>query len=52
MDLADGERPGLQEAGQYVVLVRPDRKGGDPAEWPPDLRVQEFPSSALITASP
>jgi len=22
-----------------------DRKGGDPSEWPEDLRVREFPSS-------
>lgn len=23
-----------------------DRKGGDPSEWPEDLRVQEFPDAA------
>ena len=23
-----------------------DRKGGDPSEWPPDLRVREYPEGA------
>lgn len=32
------------------VLLR-NRKGGDPAEWPEDLRIREFPESA-INASP
>jgi len=28
--------------GKYAVPIR-DRKGGDPVEWPEDLRVREFP---------
>lgn len=32
---------GSRSRGWGPVLV--DRKGGDPAEWPEDLRVQEFP---------
>ncbi len=27
-----------------------DRKGGDPAEWPEELRVREFPESATVCA--
>jgi protein gp37 len=31
--------------GDGVVMLRlRDRKGGDPAEWPEDLRVREFPA--------
>jgi len=30
--------------GEPVVLRLLDRKGGDPAEWPEDLRVREFPA--------
>lgn len=26
-----------------------DRKGGDPSEWPEDLRVREFPTAAVTT---
>jgi protein gp37 len=29
--------------GSYRVTLR-DRKGGDPAEWPEDLRVREYPT--------
>jgi hypothetical protein len=25
-----------------------DRKGGDPAEWPEDLRVREFPKMNVL----
>lgn len=32
-------------AGGVVLHIR-DRKGADPAEWPEDLRVQEFPKEA------
>jgi len=32
----------LQPDGSYGVMLR-DRKGGDPSEWPEDLRVREFP---------
>lgn len=35
-------RPG-EPNGRSVLL--PNRKGGDPAEWPEDLRVREFPVS-------
>ena len=28
-------------------ITRFDRKGGDPSEWPDDLRVREFPASAV-----
>jgi len=34
-----GERPGTK----WKMLTR-DRAGADPAEWPEDLRVQEFPA--------
>jgi hypothetical protein len=30
--------------GGYLPLK--DRQGADPAEWPADLRVQEFPQEA------
>jgi protein gp37 len=29
--------------GHYTVLGLKDRKGGEPAEWPADLRVRQFP---------
>lgn len=35
----------LNEARERVAFSLFDRKGGDPAEWPEDLRVREFPSS-------
>jgi len=38
----DGSRDGYQGAPVRVRLV--SRKGGDPSEWPEDLRVREFPS--------
>lgn len=31
------------EESHWTALLR-DRKGGDPAEWPEDLRVREFPT--------
>jgi protein gp37 len=37
------------ENGGYYKSVRPvlgDRKGGDPSEWPADLRVREMPAAA------
>jgi protein gp37 len=37
----DGYRDGYQGAPIRIRLK--DRKGGDPAEWPEDLRVREFP---------
>lgn len=30
----------------YVVVPNRSRKGGDPSEWPADLRVREFPGAA------
>lgn len=39
----DGFRDGYQGAPVRVHLS--DRKGGDPSEWPTDLRVRQFPSS-------
>ena len=39
----DGTRDGYQGAPVRVHLR--DRKGGDPAEWPADLRVREYPKS-------
>lgn len=39
-----GARPQLWERdGIHGFLHLRDRKGGDPSEWPEDLRVQEFP---------
>jgi protein gp37 len=38
----DGTRDGYQGAPVRIHLR--DRKGGDPAEWPEDLRVREFPA--------
>jgi protein gp37 len=37
----DGDSLGHE---RYDLLLR-DRKGADPAEWPEDLRVREFPRS-------
>jgi protein gp37 len=37
---------GTAKGGSAVPLPLRDRKGGDPAEWPEDLRVREFPRSA------
>jgi hypothetical protein len=41
-DNIDGSRDDYQGAPVRVRLR--DRKGGDPEEWPSDLRVREFPS--------
>lgn len=30
-------------ADELAVFSLRDKKGGDPSEWPEDLRVQEFP---------
>lgn len=38
----DGTRDGYQGAPVRIHLN--NRKGGDPSEWPEDLRVREFPS--------
>ncbi len=42
-----GFREDHQGADCRVRLL--DRKGGDPAEWPADLRVREFPSTTPTT---
>lgn len=34
---------GTAKGGSYVPLKLRDPKGGDPSEWPEDLRVREFP---------
>lgn len=38
-----GARP--IECGAMMAYALNDRKGGDPAEWPPDLRVREMPGA-------
>jgi hypothetical protein len=42
----DGFRDGYQGAEVRVHLR--DRKGGDPSEWPADLRVRQFPGVADV----
>jgi protein gp37 len=42
-----GNRTGLAEFNGRQVLLR-DPKGGDPAEWPQDLQVRQFPGPAGI----
>jgi protein gp37 len=46
-----GAAPFMKQTGtDYTALyerVQKDRNGADPAEWPSDLRVQEFPSVAV-----
>jgi hypothetical protein len=32
--------------GKGEILRLFDRKGGDPAEWPEDLRIRQFPEVA------
>lgn len=46
-DFRDGPR-GRQFAMTYDVLSLKDRKGGDPSEWPDDLRAQEMPAKAEV----
>lgn len=39
-----GVDPGIQPDGAALIEWKPvDTKGGDPSEWPADLRVREFP---------
>lgn len=38
--------PPLYPDGIDLALFLKDRKGGDPAEWPEDLRVRQFPQEA------
>jgi hypothetical protein len=35
---------GVESDGQRIMLT--SSKGGDPAEWPEDLRVREFPQTS------
>ena len=43
-----GARPFMKQTGTDLTMlyerVQKDRNGADPAEWPADLRVQEFPA--------
>jgi protein gp37 len=42
-----GARPTCDGCGDLIAIKGPqDRKGGDPDEWPPDLRVREYPTTA------
>jgi hypothetical protein len=38
-----GARMGQPSDPDYVAFSLFDRKGGDPSEWPVDLRMREFP---------
>jgi hypothetical protein len=43
----DGDGDNIREGTHYAlgtVLLR-DKKGGDPSEWPADLRIREFPAT-------
>jgi len=44
LGLAQPWPPGTNTSAGYPphILLR-DRKGGDPSEWPEELRVREFP---------
>lgn len=42
----DGPRKGTHFDGNRTRLLTASRKGGDPAEWPEDLRVREMPVAA------
>lgn len=50
-----GTAPFVKQLGaswhEQLALVRPvrDAKGGDPAEWPADLRVREFPQIGALS---
>lgn len=45
-----GVAPFMKQLGANVINIAgvpiKDRKGGDPAEWPVELRVQEFPRAS------
>jgi protein gp37 len=43
----DGEVPFCSRCAgtRYIALNLRDKKGGDPAEWPEDLRVRQFPEA-------
>lgn len=42
-----GARPHFIEGNRVPMVQLRDRKGGDPDEWPADLRIREFPQSAV-----
>lgn len=39
----DPSGPGFHYQGEHVEVHTVDPKGGDPSEWPADLRVRQFP---------
>ncbi len=43
LSLDDIDTEGVMMQGDPVRVMLRDRKGGDPAEWPEDLRVREWP---------
>jgi protein gp37 len=42
------EDPSRQYQGADTRIFLTDRKGGDPSEWPKDLRIQEFPKAVEV----
>lgn len=47
MAVPPGKRAPFEPAGMKWRLLLRSSKGGDPAEWPDDLRVREFPMGKL-----
>ncbi|MFZ2489848.1 MAG: phage Gp37/Gp68 family protein [Thermoanaerobaculia bacterium] len=45
-----GARPMMSVCGAEYRLKLKSRKGGDPEEWPPDLRIREFPRELEVGA--
>ena len=46
-----GRRPIDGHDGEQLVQLRvKDKKGGDPDEWPEDLRVRQFPTPQMVEA--
>jgi protein gp37 len=41
---------GATSIEENAAMVLGDRKGGDPSEWPEDLRVREFPKAEVVAA--
>ncbi|OFW44763.1 MAG: hypothetical protein A3J29_07965 [Acidobacteria bacterium RIFCSPLOWO2_12_FULL_67_14b] len=48
-DLGGGRYREARDRSGYELALK-DRKGGDPVEWPEDLRVREFPPPAPVEA--
>jgi protein gp37 len=42
----DEDDPNWQYQGETIIARTLDRKGGEPSEWPQDLRVRQFPAPA------